>query len=158
MDESGINDWELDILIRSNILNDLETVEFSLKNIYEMIDDISQLPIKKDVALLISDAIYAFDKALFHCNNNNKSNDYIKCIQWSRHSNILAKKAEYHPSMLPALYFSPEFTYAVYSPYFLPGYIPIVAAVFKKLKSKYKEWTKSKEEGNIESSEEKKNQ
>lgn len=137
MDKSGINEWEIDILIREYILIDLETVELSLSNIYEMIEEVSQLPINKDVALLISDAIYAFDKALESCNDNN---NYTLCIQWSRHSSYLVKKAEYHPSMLPALYFSPEFTYAVYSPYFLPGYIPIVAALFKKLKAKYKQY------------------
>ena len=148
MDESGINEWEIDILIREYILIDLKTVEISLSNIYEMISEVSQLPINKDVALLISDAIYAFDKALKSCNQDN---DYTLCIQWSRHSSYLVKKAEYHPSMLPALYFSPEFTYAVYSPYFLPGYIPIVAAVFKKLKAKYKQWRKGKSDGDSDS-------
>ena len=54
MDESGINEWEIDILIREYILIDLETVELLL-DIYEMIEAVSQLPVNKDVA---------FDKAL----------------------------------------------------------------------------------------------
>eukprot|EP01083_Nonionella_stella_P293185 997025_1 len=124
------------MLIRNNIVKDLETVEVSLKNIYDMINKVSQLPINTDVAALITDAVYAFDRALQACNNY----DYKKCIQWTKYSHYLAKKAEYHPSMLPTLYFSPEFTYAVYSPYFLPGYIPIVAAIFNKLKTKYKQY------------------
>eukprot|EP01084_Bolivina_argentea_P317110 549778_1 len=118
MDETGINDWELDVLIRAHIVNDLQVVELALKNIYAMIHKVSQLPIKLDVACLITDAISAFDEALISCNENR---NYIECIQWTKHSNHLAQKAEYHPSMLPTLYFSPEFTYAVYSPYFLPG-------------------------------------
>ena len=128
MDESGLNDWELDILIRANILKDLEAVEVAMKTIYEMIDAVEQLPIKQDVADLISDAVYAFDQALESCNVRR---DYVECAQWTRHSHHLAKKASFHPSMLPNLYFSTEFTYAVYSPYFLPGYIPIAVAAFK---------------------------
>ena len=128
MDQSGINDWELDILIRANILKDLEAVEVAMMTIYEMIDAVEQLPIKQDVAHLISDAVYAFDQALESCNARR---EYMECIQWTRHSHHLAKKASFHPSMLPNLYFSTEFSYAVYSPYFLPGYIPVVAAVIK---------------------------
>eukprot|EP00485_Elphidium_margaritaceum_P009232 CAMPEP_0202691398 /NCGR_PEP_ID=MMETSP1385-20130828/6127_1 /ASSEMBLY_ACC=CAM_ASM_000861 /TAXON_ID=933848 /ORGANISM="Elphidium margaritaceum" /LENGTH=508 /DNA_ID=CAMNT_0049346799 /DNA_START=168 /DNA_END=1694 /DNA_ORIENTATION=+ len=152
MHDSGINDWELDLLIREYIVHDLHTVEIALMNIYAMIEKVSQLPINQEVATLISDAVYAFDEALFACN---RDQDFNACIQWTRHSNYLAKKAEYHPSMLPVLYFSPEFTYAVYSPYFLPGYIPIVAAVIKKLKAKFKAW---KEKRNIQLDAVKKNQ
>ena len=128
MDESGLNDWELDMLIRENIVSDLQTVQMSLSNIYAMIEKVPELPIKMDVATMISDAVYAFDEALKSCN---EERDFIKCIQWTRHSHNLAKKGEYHPAMLPALYFSPEFVYAVYSPYFFPGYIPILAAAVK---------------------------
>merc|ERR1712176_627500 len=125
-----------DMLIRETIVNDLQTVQVSLNNIYAMIEKVPELPIEKDVATMISDAVYAFDQALKSCN---EERNFIKCTQWTRHSNYLASKGEYHPSMLPALYFSPEFVYAVYSPYFLPGYIPIIAAAIKKLKAVYKE-------------------
>ena len=73
MDRSGVSDWELDLLIRANIVRDLEAVEVAMKTIYEMIDAVEQLPIKRDVADLISDAVYALDHALDHSIANGPS-------------------------------------------------------------------------------------
>ena len=125
--ESGLNDWELDLLIRDSIIRDLNSIYNSLENIHEIIDSVSELPIDSRVSNEISNAVHAFNEALSYCKHGN----YIKCIKYSRFASDVAFKAEYDESMLPALYFSAEFTYAVYSPYFLPGYIPIVAALIK---------------------------
>eukprot|EP00488_Nonionellina_sp_1-RS-2012_P003935 TRINITY_DN869_c0_g1_i1.p1 TRINITY_DN869_c0_g1~~TRINITY_DN869_c0_g1_i1.p1 ORF type:complete len:170 (-),score=8.81 TRINITY_DN869_c0_g1_i1:186-695(-) len=142
MDETGINDWELDILMRSNIVSDLQTVELSLKNIYAMIDKVSQLPIKVDVASLITDAVHAFHEALTSCNHNR---NYIECIQWTKHSNYLAKKqniirpcCRHSTFLLSLLMLSTLHT-------FCPDIFRLLLAVFtKKLRQKYNQWRSTK--------------
>ncbi len=131
MPESGITDWELDLLIRGSIIQDIQSVRTNFEDIYELIEGVSQLPIHKHVASLIENADVALHNAVDSC----EKRDFVECVRWMRRAHHLSHSAAYDSSMLPNLYFSAEFTYAVYSPYFLPGYIPIIAGVFKYLKA-----------------------
>jgi len=127
MDSSGLNEWELDRLIRAHVIEDINAIRENFKDIHEMMDTVAQLPIHQPVSLLISSAVDALDHAVMDCEEGR----YDDCVSWSRKAHELSHTADYHPSMIPALYFSTEFTYAVYSPYFLPGYIPVVIAAIK---------------------------
>merc|ERR1711971_1198121 len=94
---SGVSDWEIDGLVRAHILSDLSEVSTALSAIYAMIARVGELPINEEVAQLISEAVHAADEAVLHC----ASADYVRCVQWTRHSRALAQRAEFDESMLP---------------------------------------------------------
>ena len=91
------------------------------------------MPITKKISHKILNSTKAYLTSIKNCANFNKNNEkYLSnCVLKSQIAFNGAKMMNTDPSMLPALYFSFEFKYACFSPYFLPAYLPILAAVIK---------------------------
>ena len=131
-EENILSDWEMSLLnaryVIANVRHSIET----LSALYGLVDEVTQMPVTKDIASVATSAIDDVQTAITHC----RYGQWTLAAQPARSARTAVDFAFYHPDMLPALYFSDEHTYAVYAPFFLPILLPVAYAAIRRIRSR----------------------
>uniref|UniRef100_A0A6A7GBU1 Phosphatidylinositol-glycan biosynthesis class S protein n=1 Tax=Hirondellea gigas TaxID=1518452 RepID=A0A6A7GBU1_9CRUS len=130
----GLTDWERDGLLIDRIRTNLFDAHSTLNSLYDLAESVPHLPIEKHIQDYVVQSVYSAEMAESLC----KDGKFALCLRHSRESRKSAHNAFFDPKMLPALYFSDEFTFAVYLPFFLPAFVPIITVISKQVKLFFK--------------------
>ncbi|XP_074045147.1 GPI transamidase component PIG-S [Macrotis lagotis] len=123
----GLRSWELDRLLWARTVENLATVTTTLTSLAELLDEISNIVIKDDVASEVYRAIDAFHEAMVEMSAGNLE----PAFHASREAVTSSEKAFFDPSLLHLLYFPDDQKFAIYIPLFLPMAVPIFLSMIK---------------------------
>ncbi|XP_036624699.1 GPI transamidase component PIG-S [Trichosurus vulpecula] len=123
----GLRSWELDRLLWARAVENLATVITTLTSLAELLDKISNIVIKDDVASEVYRAVDAFQEAAVELSAGNLESGF----RASREAVTSSEKAFFDPSLLHLLYFPDDQKFAIYIPLFLPMAVPIFLSMIK---------------------------
>jgi hypothetical protein len=126
----GISIWEMDGLIRSYVKGYLETSVHTLKALFQVSQEMPNVPISEIVASKTSHSISAVRNALKLVSDGNWSDALVASTTAFKQS----ESAFFDSSMLTELFVSDYQKMAIYMPLFLPFGITVFMALLRKLK------------------------
>uniref|UniRef100_A0A8D0BXQ5 Phosphatidylinositol glycan anchor biosynthesis class S n=1 Tax=Salvator merianae TaxID=96440 RepID=A0A8D0BXQ5_SALMN len=135
----GLSDWELDRLLWARTVENVATVSTTLTSLAQLLDKISNIVIKDDIASQVYHAVQSAQKALRELSLGHLD----PAFQASKAAVTSSERAFFDPSLLHLLYFPDDQKFAIYIPLFLPMAVPILLSLLKILR----ESRQSKEEG-----------
>jgi phosphatidylinositol glycan class S len=124
---AAITGWELSRLLRQRVQLHLEDALEALRALYDVLDRMAHMPVAQRIATRVAAALDAIDDAI----RSATQRDFERSAAASVRALDAAQRALNDESLLPLLYFPDEHLYAVYTPFFVPVGIPIVAALLK---------------------------
>ncbi|XP_034280396.1 GPI transamidase component PIG-S [Pantherophis guttatus] len=137
----GLTDWELDRLLWSRTVENVATVSTTLTSLAQLLDKISNIVIKDDVASEVYRAVESARQAMTELSLGHLDSAF----QASKAAATSSERAFFDPSLLHLLYFPDDQKFAIYIPLFLPMAVPIVLSLAKMVwerKQRQKEPTK----------------
>ncbi|XP_020659155.3 GPI-anchor transamidase component PIGS [Pogona vitticeps] len=137
----GLTDWELDRLLWTRAVENVATVSTTLTSLAQLLDKISNIVIKDDVASEVYHAVDSVRKALRELERG----DLESAFQASKAAVTSSERAFFDPSLLHLLYFPDDQKFAIYIPLFLPMAVPIfmsLVKIFRESRRSRKEQTK----------------
>ncbi|XP_044528767.1 GPI transamidase component PIG-S [Gracilinanus agilis] len=123
----GLRSWELDRLLWARTVENLATVTTTLTSLAELLDKISNIVIKDDVASEVYLAVDAVHDTIVELAAGNLHSAFHA----SREAVTSSEKAFFDPSLLHLLYFPDDQKFAIYIPLFLPMAVPIFLSMIK---------------------------
>ncbi|XP_058019902.1 GPI transamidase component PIG-S isoform X2 [Ahaetulla prasina] len=137
----GLTDWELDRLLWSRTVENVATVSTTLTSLAQLLDKISNIVIKDDVASEVYRAVESARQAMTELSLGHLDSAF----QASKAAASSSERAFFDPSLLHLLYFPDDQKFAIYIPLFLPMAVPILLSLAKMVwerKQQHKEPTK----------------
>ncbi|XP_070591598.1 GPI transamidase component PIG-S [Erythrolamprus reginae] len=137
----GLTDWELDRLLWSRTVENVATVSTTLTSLAQLLDKISNIVIKDDVASEVYRAVESARQAMAELSLGRLDSAF----QASKAAATSSERAFFDPSLLHLLYFPDDQKFAIYIPLFLPMAVPILLSLAKMVwegKRRHKEPTK----------------
>lgn len=125
-----LTDWQLDALMRRRTLENAQKAKDTLQSIVNLVDEIQNMPVEKDVRDDVVNALNELDEMY-----TSSHQSLTRTLQHSARALTLASRAFFNPSMLALLYFPAEHKYAVYTPLFASAMIPMVVTVLREVKA-----------------------
>ncbi|OXB73374.1 UNVERIFIED_CONTAM: hypothetical protein H355_017028 [Colinus virginianus] len=126
----GLADWELDRLLWAHTLENIATVSTTLTSLAQLLDQISNIVIKDDVASEVYRAVAAVQDAVAELAEGRLRSAF----QASKEAVTSSERAFFDPSLLHLLYFPDDQKFAIYIPLFLPMAVPILLSLAKMLR------------------------
>lgn len=126
----GLADWELDHLLWAHTLENIATVSTTLTSLAQLLDQISNIVIKDDVASEVYRAVAAVQDAVAELAEGRLRSAF----QASKEAVTSSERAFFDPSLLHLLYFPDDQKFAIYIPLFLPMAVPILLSLAKMLR------------------------
>lgn len=126
----GVADWELDRLLWAHTLENIATVSTTLTSLAQLLDQISNIVIKDDVASEVYRAVAAVQDAVAELAEGRLHSAF----QASKEAVTCSERAFFDPSLLHLLYFPDDQKFAIYIPLFLPMAVPILLSLGKMLR------------------------
>ncbi|XP_052544784.1 GPI transamidase component PIG-S [Tympanuchus pallidicinctus] len=126
----GLADWELDRLLWAHTLENIATVSTTLTSLAQLLDQISNIVIKDDVASEVYRAVAAAQDAVAELAEGHLHSAF----QASKEAVTSSERAFFDPSLLHLLYFPDDQKFAIYIPLFLPMAVPILLSLAKMLR------------------------
>uniref|UniRef100_A0A8C9EWH3 Phosphatidylinositol glycan anchor biosynthesis class S n=1 Tax=Pavo cristatus TaxID=9049 RepID=A0A8C9EWH3_PAVCR len=126
----GLADWELDRLLWAHTLENIATVSTTLTSLAQLLDQISNIVIKDDVASEVYQAVAAAQDAVAELAEGRLHSAF----QASKEAVTSSERAFFDPSLLHLLYFPDDQKFAIYIPLFLPMAVPILLSLAKMLR------------------------
>ncbi|XP_040543167.1 GPI transamidase component PIG-S [Gallus gallus] len=126
----GLADWELDHLLWAHTLENIATVSTTLTSLAQLLDQISNIVIKDDVASEVYRAVAAAQDAVAELAEGRLRSAF----QASKEAVTSSERAFFDPSLLHLLYFPDDQKFAIYIPLFLPMAVPILLSLAKMLR------------------------
>ncbi|XP_031447550.1 GPI transamidase component PIG-S [Phasianus colchicus] len=126
----GLADWELDRLLWAHALENIATVSTTLTSLAQLLDQISNIVIKDDVASEVYRAVAAAQDAVAELAEGHLHSAF----QASKEAVTSSERAFFDPSLLHLLYFPDDQKFAIYIPLFLPMAVPILLSLAKMLR------------------------
>ncbi|XP_038059232.1 GPI transamidase component PIG-S-like isoform X2 [Patiria miniata] len=134
-DQTGITDWEYDVLLRSRTIENLATASSTLVSLAQLLNQIGNIVIRDDIADQVYQAVSAIKQGHAYLQGGN----LYRAFHDSKRAIAASEKAFFDPSLLELLYFPDDQKFAIYIPLFLPIGIPVLSSFYKALK-----WMKTK--------------
>ncbi|KAM3854332.1 GPI transamidase component PIG-S isoform 1-T1 [Vipera latastei] len=137
----GLTDWELDRLLWTRTVENVATVSTTLTSLAQLLDKISNIVIKDDVASEVYRAVESARQAMTELSLGHLDSAF----QASKAAATSSERAFFDPSLLHLLYFPDDQKFAIYIPLFLPMAVPILLSLMKMVwerKQRQKESTK----------------
>ncbi|XP_053131579.1 GPI transamidase component PIG-S isoform X2 [Hemicordylus capensis] len=126
----GLSDWELDRLLWTRTVENVATVSTTLTSLAQLLDRISNIVIKDDVASQVYYAVESAQKAMRELELGHLDSAF----QASKDAVTSSERAFFDPSLLHLLYFPDDQKFAIYIPLFLPMAVPILLSLVKILR------------------------
>jgi len=126
----GIADWEVDWLFRAHTIKYTEYIRETLMTTQDLIDQNPHVPVTASMAEVLTNSIDFYNRAMTTC----EVGEYTLCASLVKRGVKHAMRANTHHGMLPMLHFSLKFTYATYSPFFLPTGLLVIYCFLSRLK------------------------
>ncbi|XP_061461115.1 GPI transamidase component PIG-S [Rhineura floridana] len=123
----GLSDWELDRLLWARTVENVATVSTTLTSLAELLDKISNIVIKDDVASQVYHAVEFAQEAIAELSRGHLDSAF----QASKAAITSSERAFFDPSLLHLLYFPDDQKFAIYIPLFLPMAVPILLSLVK---------------------------
>ncbi|XP_063002593.1 GPI transamidase component PIG-S [Elgaria multicarinata webbii] len=123
----GLADWELDRLLWARTVENVATVSTTLTSLAQLLDKISNIVIKDDVASEVYRAVDSAQKAMLELEQGSLNSAF----QASKAAVTSSERAFFDPSLLHLLYFPDDQKFAIYIPLFLPMAVPILLSLVK---------------------------
>lgn len=118
-------DWELDVLYRLRILEQVTSARLTLQSLSQLLGEISNIVINEEVGNAIKTSVTNIEAV----SRSLQLGDLDKALAEARIAYSAAEMAFTHPSLLSLLYFPDDQKYAVYIPLFLPIMIPVMMSI-----------------------------
>ncbi|XP_040388517.1 GPI transamidase component PIG-S [Cygnus olor] len=137
----GLADWELDRLLWAHTVENIATVATTLTSLAQLLDQISNIVIKDDVASEVYRAVASVQDATAELAEGRLRSAF----QASKGAVTSSERAFFDPSLLHLLYFPDDQKFAIYIPLFLPMAVPILlslAKILREARQRKKEPTK----------------
>ncbi|NXI68378.1 PIGS transamidase, partial [Anseranas semipalmata] len=134
----GLADWELDRLLWAHTVENIATVSTTLTSLAQLLDQISNIVIKDDVASEVYQAVASVQNAMAELAEGRLRSAF----QASKEAVTSSERAFFDPSLLHLLYFPDDQKFAIYIPLFLPMAVPILlslAKIFREARQRKKE-------------------
>ncbi|XP_004706984.1 GPI transamidase component PIG-S [Echinops telfairi] len=135
----GLMSWELDRLLWARSVENLATATTTLTSLAQLLDKISNIVIKDDVASEVYRAVAAVQKAAEELATGHLASAFLA----SQEAVTSSERAFFDPSLLHLLYFPDDQKFAIYIPLFLPMAVPILLSLVRIFLETRKSWTKS---------------
>lgn len=126
--EAGLSSWQLDTMLRKRSIENIRDSQDTLRSIVRLVNQIENMPVGEKVR----GAVDASLAALRQLQSVRSTKDIFRRSADAVHS---ASSAFFSPDMLAMLYFPAEHKYAVYTPLFASGLIPVLGAVVREIKA-----------------------
>uniref|UniRef100_U3IAC0 Phosphatidylinositol glycan anchor biosynthesis class S n=1 Tax=Anas platyrhynchos platyrhynchos TaxID=8840 RepID=U3IAC0_ANAPP len=126
----GLADWELDRLLWAHTVENIATVATTLTSLAQLLDQISNIVIKDDVASEVYRAVASVQDAMAELAEGRLRSAF----QASKEAVTSSERAFFDPSLLHLLYFPDDQKFAIYIPLFLPMAVPILLSLAKILR------------------------
>ncbi|KAJ6657285.1 hypothetical protein lerEdw1_002652 [Lerista edwardsae] len=126
----GLSDWELDHLLWARAVENVATVSTTLTSLAQLLDKISNIVIKDDVASQVYHAVESAQRAMQELELGHLDTAF----QASKDAITASERAFFDPSLLHLLYFPDDQKFAIYIPLFLPMAVPILLSLLKILR------------------------
>lgn len=123
--DSRLCDWELDVLYRLRILEQVTSARLTLQSLSQLLGEISNIVINEEVGNAIKTSVMNIEEV----SSSLQQGDLNKALAQARVAYSAAEMAFTHPSLLSLLYFPDDQKYAVYIPLFLPIMIPVMMSI-----------------------------
>lgn len=123
--DSRLRDWELDVLYRLRILEQVTSARLTLQSLSQLLGEISNIVINEEVGSAIKTAVMNIEEV----SSSLQQGDLDKALAQARVAYGATEMAFTHPSLLSLLYFPDDQKYAVYIPLFLPIMIPVMMSI-----------------------------
>uniref|UniRef100_A0A8D0GH31 Phosphatidylinositol glycan anchor biosynthesis class S n=1 Tax=Sphenodon punctatus TaxID=8508 RepID=A0A8D0GH31_SPHPU len=127
--DAGLADWELDRLLWARTIENVATVSSTLTSLAQLLDKISNIVIKDDVASEVYLAVASAQTAMREL----ASGHLGLAFHASKEAATSSERAFFDPSLLHLLYFPDDQKFAIYIPLFLPMAVPILLSLAKIL-------------------------
>eukprot|EP00898_Chlorokybus_atmophyticus_P008769 jgi/Chlat1/8894/Chrsp92S08206 len=128
--DTAIAEWEVDVLSRQRVAADLNTAVETLTAFVSTVNDLPDLVILDSIAVQVTAALAAAHKAISAASRG----CYDDAASHAREARFLSEEAFFHPSVMAMLYFPSEHKLAIYTPFFVPAAVPILAGIVRELK------------------------
>ncbi|NXC51230.1 PIGS transamidase, partial [Penelope pileata] len=126
----GLADWELDCLLWAHTMENIATVSTTLTSLAQLLDQISNIVIKDDVASEVYRAVAAVQDAMAELAEGRLRSAFLA----SKEAVTSSERAFFDPSLLHLLYFPDDQKFAIYIPLFLPMAVPIFLSLAKMIR------------------------
>jgi len=134
---NGIAQWEVDALIRKNLLSCMNSSISTLQSLSTLVQNLTNMVVLDNIGDLCFTSLNSLTVAMSHVTNA----EYDIAHQAAKGAVASAEEAFFDPKMLAMLYFPDDHKYAVYA-------LPFFPVCIQLLKSVYEEWKLRKEKKN----------
>ncbi len=129
-DNTGITDWEYDVLLRGRTVENLATSATTLLSLSQLLKQIENIVIRDDIADQVYQAVSSIQEGHSYLSEGN----LYRAFHASKRAIAASEKAFFDPSLLELLYFPNDQKFAIYIPLFLPIGFPVAASLWKVMK------------------------
>ncbi|XP_033627914.1 GPI transamidase component PIG-S-like [Asterias rubens] len=129
-DNTGITNWEYDVLLRGRTIENLATSATTLLSLSQLLKQIENIVIRDDIADQVYQAVSSIQEGHSYLSEGN----LYRAFHASKRAIAASEKAFFDPSLLELLYFPDDQKFAIYIPLFLPIGIPVATSVLKVIK------------------------
>jgi GPI-anchor transamidase subunit S len=132
----GVSGWELDEVVRKRILANVAEASSTLTSLATLIETMPGMVVLdgiRDQVLSSLDAIANAQQAVVR-------GDYPAAMAQSTIAKTQAEAAFFDPTMVSMLYFPDEHKFAVYMPFFVPVFVPLLHALVTEARAWRQRW------------------
>jgi len=127
---------EYSILVDRHLYENLHTSATTLLSLSKLIDSLPNMVVLEHIQRLVQQSVNQLNEA----HDSLEKGDLTSALKSSREALRASESAFFDPTMVGLLYFPDEHKYAIYTPFFLPVCLPIIAGIVQE----YKHWKKKK--------------
>ncbi|KAI3644546.1 hypothetical protein MP228_010710 [Amoeboaphelidium protococcarum] len=151
--KSGISVWQIDILIRKKIAQNIIDTFKSIQALQKMLEKLTNMAVSDSIRQELDQVFDHLDVAMKYVQKDQRFSTGVKdsvdtitpadrtstiitlmdCFQSSKAALELAEKVFFDPTMMSLLYFPNEHLLAVYAPLLFPVFVPVFISVRKLL-------------------------
>ncbi|KAI3643426.1 hypothetical protein MP228_012981 [Amoeboaphelidium protococcarum] len=151
--KSGISVWQMDILIRKKIAQNIIDTFKSIQALQKMLEKLTNMAVSDSIRQELDQVFDHLDVAMRYVQKDQRFSTGVKdsvdtitpadrtstiitlmdCYQSSKAALELAEKVFFDPTMMSLLYFPNEHLLAVYAPLLFPVFVPVFMSVRKML-------------------------
>ncbi|KAI3635774.1 hypothetical protein MIR68_006412 [Amoeboaphelidium protococcarum] len=151
--QSGISAWQMDILIRKKIAQNIIDTFKSIHALQKMLEKLTNMAVSDSIRQELDQVFNHLDVAMRYVQKDQRFSPGLKdsvdattpadrtlniitlmdCYQSSKAALELAEKVFFDPTMMSLLYFPNEHLLAVYAPLLFPVFVPVFMSVRKML-------------------------
>eukprot|EP00873_Tetraselmis_striata_P003509 jgi/Tetstr1/423773/TSEL_014400.t1 len=125
----GFASWEIDTLLRGQFMRNMQVTASTLSSLAEVISNLPNLDIPKEVSGLVDDALRGLQSA----REAAEDGLYHKAAAEARAAKAAADAAFFHPSIMAERSYPLQHLVAMYMPYFLPISVPVLVGIKSEL-------------------------